>query len=100
MPEAASRAAKMHQIGAGRWLPLLAETRKKFADISHSAVKKVLNSKTLDGPPGALAVIGAVAISKPRSNCIAPTPSMARAIPADRNQAAKAPTPAARITMK
>jgi len=59
-----------------------------------------LNTKARDEPSGVAAVTGAVAMAIPSSACMTATPIIVRAIPAARNQAANAPTPAAMITMK
>ena len=69
-------------------------------DSSHSIAKKPLNAKALKNSPGTFAVTGAVAIRMPAIACMIATPSIVRAIPAGRNQAANQPTATAMITMK
>jgi hypothetical protein len=77
-----------------------AAARKKAPETSHSSAKKPLNSSAFKDSPGTAAVIGAVAMRVPTATCMTATPTMVRAMPAGRNQAANQPTPTARITMK
>ncbi len=63
-------------------------------------MKKPLNTSALNEPSGWLAMIGAVALARPKRACMTATPSMVRAMPAGSNQAAKAPTAAARMIRK
>lgn len=78
----------------------LAARPKHAAETSQDRLATPQCSRMPDPPSGSAAVDGAVAIATPSSACIMATPSMARAIPAGRNQAANPPVPAASITRK
>ena len=71
--------------------------RKKAADASQSNVNTPLATRALRPRSGSVAVTGAVAIAVANRACMIATPSIVRAIPSARNQAANAPTSAAII---
>ena len=85
-----SAAAKLRERAVAAFCCLLEATRKRSRPISATALQRTpLNSKAFNEAPGMLAVDGTVAVATPSKACMMATPSIVRAMPAGRNQAAK-----------